>query len=762
MSYSRTMQARFHERAALRKTVALVYVAVMLVYLSWRLTIINPTSLTLSLVYLFAEILGFVLGLVMIFCSWRYCHREPKRAPPGLKVDIFVTTYQEPIDLVRWTLIAAKEVSYPHQTFVLDDGNRPEMKALAAQLGILYLARADNTDAKAGNLNHGLAHSAADFVMVLDADHIVMPHALDVTLGFFSDERVALVQTPQDFYNIDAFQYVNARRNGGLWHDQTFFYNIAEPCREVHNGSSCIGTGVVYRRAALDAIGGIPVDTVTEDMQTSLKLHKRGYQTIYINEPVAYGVAAADIREFYKTRHRWAHGNLHALRVEKILSCKGLTLGQRLSYLTLGLIYLEGWQQLLLYSVPVVSLLLGWAPFQITVTNVLVVLFFPILTTMLLQELGCGFSRAWVNEIFSVARFPLHLMSWAALFGRKKIPFRTSRKNVRGDTEWLLLTPQLSVLAISLGACTFGIVNIALDFQVGPLAEAFVMISAGEFSSVEWNAPLHEGYTLELVIVSGFWALFNTSKTFYLVRKARADSLKQTDEYSFNVRLPMQLRDRRQHFAARIAKVSRTSLTGILYEPHSVRVGQRISGRLFLPARPLDVDLRITQWSAVAREFQAELIWRDPTLAEVLMRALYSVDWHREFLHRNAYFTTPLEALGRMLTWRPPFPRRSPEWLPALCRDSATPQPFYSVVGPDEDGHADLIAFRALTPGELLETELYSPAGTVGRIIMIERPEALRSLTHAGLDGAQPHRYRGKILGAVASAGSQMTEAAAE
>src|SRR5262249_40374004 len=151
----------------------------------------------------------FILALTLIFCSWNYRHREPLPAPRDLRVDVFIPTYREPADLVRWTIIAAKNIAYPHETFVLDDGNRPEMKALARELGVRYLAREKNVHAKAGNLNHGLAHSPADFVMVFDADHIPLPHALDVTLGFFRDKRVAMVQTPQDFYNTDAFQYVN-------------------------------------------------------------------------------------------------------------------------------------------------------------------------------------------------------------------------------------------------------------------------------------------------------------------------------------------------------------------------------------------------------------------------------------------------------------------------------------------------------------------------------------------------------------------------
>jgi cellulose synthase (UDP-forming) len=760
MSNSRVMSERFRERAILRRAVAFIYVAVMLVYLTWRLTIFSPVSLGLSLVYYLAEVLGFVLGLVIIFCSWDYRHRTPRAAPPGASVDIFVPSYQESIEIVRWTLIAAKEISYPHQTFLLDDGNRAAMKALADELGVRYLARAENVNAKAGNLNHGLAHSTADFVMVFDADHVAMPHALDVMLGFFDDPEVAMVQSPQDYYNIDAFQYFSTKR-GGLWHDQTFFYNISEPCRDAFNGASCVGTGVVYRRSAIDAIGGIPTDTITEDMQTSLKLHKAGQHVVFLNEPVAYGIAAADLREFYTTRHRWAHGNLHALRIEKILTCPGLSLGQRLSYLTLGLIYLEGWQQLLLFCVPVVSLFAGLAPFQITVFNVFVVLFFPIVTTMLLQELGCGFSRAWVNEIFSAARFPLHIVSWLALFGRKKIAFRPSNKIMRGTFDWTLLLPQFAVLAASLGALVLGVINLSLNFKVGPLADAFLSISAGQFGRVDWNAPLDQGYTLELVTVSGFWALFNITKIGFLIRKAIVDQRRQAQDYLFSVRQPLRLATASGDVDGRAERISWTQVSGCIYGEPVLRMGQRVSCQLHLPSGSIDVEMVITSLTR-AGAFMGEWVWRDAAPRDCLVRALLSVDWHREFLHRDARFTTPFEAIGRVLTWRRPFPKASVEWEPVLYRGGANDEDQFAVGSLAPNGASELIAFQPLPMGSLIDARFYRRGGIERHVLTVGEQQASRSLGSQGLDGAVAWRYCAKIERSERLTASQVTAIAAE
>ncbi|HLL28752.1 MAG TPA: glycosyltransferase [Xanthobacteraceae bacterium] len=762
MSNSRVYFGRLSRDDRWRKSVALVYLVLTLVYLGWRTTIINVDALGLSVIYFIAELLGFLLGLTLIFCSWNYRHREVPPAPRGLKVDVFIPAYREPAELVRWTIIAAQKITYPHETFLLDDGNRADLKALAKELGVHYLARERNLNAKAGNLNHGLKHSQAEFVMVLDADHIATPRALDMTLGFFGDDRVAMVQTPQDYYNTDAFQFINAR-NGALWHDQSFFYNIAQASRDSFNGASCVGTGVVYRRSALDAIGGIPTETVTEDFHTSLRLHKAGFNVVYLNEPIAYGVAASDLREYYKTRHRWAHGNIHALRIEKIFTCSGLSLGQRLSYLTLGLIYLEGWQQLLLFFVPWISLLMGWAPFDITAFNVLAVLLFPILTTLLLQELGCGLSRYWVNEIFSVARFPTHILAALALFS-DKMRFRTSTKNIRGRMEWRPLFPQLFVCAVSLAALGVGVFHLAIDFRIGPLAHDFLNIFSGNFGEVNWNQRLDQGYTLELVAISGFWALFNAAKCLYLVHKAIRDSRRSTDDYRFHVRVPLEIETGNGLGTACVERISQSWASARWCDGDPPPVGERLKGWLHLPAGVIAVDcvvvarVRPKIWKRkvgplaieISRSGEAaegmrvdfELLWPNAQARRHLAESLYAVDWHREFMHRHAFFATPRQAIARFLRLRRPFAQNI-AWRPAIYRVPETGDLAYAVV--DTGGgnsFTRLIAFRVMHPGQTINLRVLGNGRVFARCLRIIGRDSLRSLATKGLDGAIVQSYK--------------------
>ena len=759
MSQSRVYYQRFHQDAAWRKAIAVIYIGVTLGYLAWRATVLNLDALSLSLVYYVAEIFGFILALTLIFCSWHYRHREPLPPPSGLKVDVFVPAYREAIEVIRRTLTAAQRISYPHQTFLLDDGNRAELKRLAREIGVRYLARAHNTHAKAGNLNYGLAHSRADFVMVLDADHIALPHALNSMLGFFGDASVAMVQTPQDYYNTDAFQYMNAR-NGGLWHDQSFFYNIAQACRDAHDGASCVGTGVVYRRSALDRIGGIPTLTVTEDFHTSLKLHKAGFKVVYLNEPVAYGIAAADIRDYYKTRHRWAHGNIHALRVERILTCPGLSVAQRLSYLTHGLIYLEGWQQALLFVVPWVSLLLGLPPFDITIFNVLVIIAFPLLATLLLQELGCGLSRYWVNELFAVARFPTHILASFALF-TNKMRFRTSAKNIRGKAEWLLLSPQIAIGLISLVALGVGVWRLIWHFKMGPLAEDIFDIAHGNLSAVNWSQRLDSGFTLELVVVAGFWAAFNAAKCFVVVQKAIRDARRSNEHYRFGVRLPMEIDTEAGLVLARVERLSESYISARWYgDAEMPEPGQRLRGRLHLPSGILALE-------CIIRKRECPAIWKfrlGPLAVEVapaqrqgrldcdlvlrrgdhhqrLADALYSVDWHREFLHRYAFFATPLSVLKRLLLRQRAEP--TPTWSPALCRDADTGHLACAIVGIEpQQKTAILIAFHPMPIGREVTLQILGESQVFAHAARVLVREDLRSLGGRGLDSVVPQKYR--------------------
>ncbi len=214
------------------------------------------------------------------------------------------------------TIAAAVAVRLPHQTWVLDDGNCPEVATPARDLGAYYLARTDRSHAKAGNVNHGLQHIDADIITVLDADHVAHEELFVRTLGHFDDPRVTFVQTPQDFYNLDSFEHTGSRWTTTeaeyRFCEQGLFYRRLQAGRNRWNAAFCCGTGALFRTAALSEVGGLATETVTEDIHTSIRLHRRGWRSAYHNEVLARGLAAADAKQYLEQRLRWGTGAIRS------------------------------------------------------------------------------------------------------------------------------------------------------------------------------------------------------------------------------------------------------------------------------------------------------------------------------------------------------------------------------------------------------------------------------------------------------------------
>ena len=741
------MYERFERRKAWRRFISGLYIVSFGIYLVWRSTIIAPDSLFLSVTLYVAEWMGFILGMVGLVTSWDYNHRDPLPCPEGLSVDVFVTTFKEPLHVIRRTLLAAKALEYPHKTWVLDDGKRAEVRGIAEELGLGYLRRPDNKNAKAGNLNYGFAHTRADFVMSIDADHIVLPHALNIMLGFFADENVALVQTPQDYYNTDAFQYMRSAGTKGLWHDQSSYYNVTEPCGDKINAATCIGTGVVYRRSAIEGIGGIPTDSITEDIHTSLKLQKKGHRIVYINEPVAYGIAEADLGEFYKVRRRWAHGNIHAVEVENIRFCKGLTPRQRLQYMALELVYIEGWQQLLLFSVPIIALFTGEQPFRLSLFNVFVMLAFPIYTALLTQEAGCGFSRYWASQVLAMARWPIHIVACAAFF-RIKMPFVSSSKNNGRRVRWQLMAPQLAVMILSLAATAYGIFRLHDNFQVGALYQFFRdWLALGRIPGVDFHAILPKGYTTDLVAVSGFWAMFAVVRGVSFIQKVLYAARNNHDFFRFQVPLPVILDSKEKGYGC-ISAISEdwVSFTDYREGPHVVPSGI-VSMNIAMPAGPLRAKVAVEK--VEGRQVEGRLIFESEKERDELADGLYSVDWHREFQHRNAYFLTPSDLVMKCLRLGAPLETELGPWRAALCQNRGEPsKPVYAIMANYRSypQAASFLTFQKLEVGDEVSGSLFCEGALKSFRCVVTGLEPLSSLVEKGLDGAMPARYRATVV----------------
>ena len=265
--------------------------------------------------------------------------------------------------MVLATLAGCRALTYPHTTWLLDDGRRPEMRELAELAGARYLTRPDNSHAKAGNINAALPRTEGELVLMLDADHVPMPDALDAMVGYFDEERVGLVQSPHDFFNHDSVQHYVVGR-----HEQSLFYRVVCPGKDRHGAAYWCGSAALIRREALLDIGGVATETIAEDFHTTIRLQRHGWETRYHDEVLVQGLAPHDLDGYLLQRDRWARGNLAVFTLpESPLRARELRPVQRLSYFASLAAYLAPPMRLLLLLTLGLVLWTGELPMKISV-----------------------------------------------------------------------------------------------------------------------------------------------------------------------------------------------------------------------------------------------------------------------------------------------------------------------------------------------------------------------------------------------------------
>lgn len=606
------------------KILVFAYIALAVTYLSWRPTTLNPEAPVFSSLLYCAELFGFLTTLLHLFMVWRLTIRTSPPPPPGLTVDVFIPTYNEDVDLVRRTLLAARNIDYPHGTWLLDDGNRPEMAALARDLGVHYLARDDNTHAKAGNLNNALRHSTADFVAVFDADHAPKRNFLDETLGFFRDPKLAFVQTPQDFFNLDSFQHRKGKTR--IWTEQSLFFRVIQRGKDAWNAAFFCGSCALVRRSALDEVGGFATSTVTEDLETSVALHKAGFRSVYVSTPLAFGVAPASADPFLKQRVRWGQGAMQVIRKEGFFLRGNLTIPQRLNYMASALTYFDGWQKAIFYLAPVWVLLTGTMPLVADIPTFLM-LFLPyfLLTFLVFEEVGRGYGRSTLIEQYNMARFAAFI--WATLgLLRRNLRFNvTTKGNVSSrQAEARMLSPQIMVAALNLAAIVGGV----LLWQY------------------RQHLPWH-GLVANLI-----WAAVNLCMAWLVVRFALLRTRFRRREYRFPVPLPARVR-----FAGGEAMmtVDDISLSGCrIYGrfPEAARVRDVVQGELLLPGTSLPFIGKVAAMipggngqESWVKSLGLEFEWNNRADHELLELFLFGSDLQWQLNHLDDRSLTPTELL---------------------------------------------------------------------------------------------------------------------
>ncbi len=329
---------------------------------------------------LVAELYAVMTLVLAFFQTLKIQDREPvdlSRFPQEqwFKVDIYIPTYNEDVEIVRKTVLGALAIDYPEdkkQVYVLDDGRaekyrarREELRQMCEELGAIMLTRDNNEHAKAGNINTAFRRTQGDLVLILDCDHIPSRQFLQHTVGFFFDSKVAFVQTPHWFYNPDPFER-NLLTGGRVPVGNELFYKVLQKGNDFWNAAFFCGSAAVIRKDYALQVGGIATETVTEDCHTAFRLHSLGYKSIYYDKIMVAGLAPEKFSSYVGQQVRWARGMAQILRIENpLLNRKlNLTLAQRLCYFSATSHFFYGFPRLMYAIAPTLFLLFGINPIQ--------------------------------------------------------------------------------------------------------------------------------------------------------------------------------------------------------------------------------------------------------------------------------------------------------------------------------------------------------------------------------------------------------------
>jgi cellulose synthase (UDP-forming) len=554
-----------NSRLLIVRILTLLVVALGISYLAWRWSsTIAWDAWWIAIPLVLAE--SYSLGESVLFgvTMWNARRRpDPPPAPPGKTVDVFIATYNEPLEIVLRTAVAARNISYPHSTWILDDGDRPEFAAAAREIDVGYIVRGPDWKgrprfAKAGNVNNALFQTSGEFVAVLDADQVPDRNFLDRVLGYFDDPEVAFVQTPQQFWNVP--------RSDPLGSQAELFYGPIQQGKDGWGAAFFCGSNAVLRREALMALGltmftrtaaervrselrrgrrqleamlavrgtsdtardGVhralaalahaeaqvrtghvlaevtyelrrrvreilsaadispdlvqtlvlvldradvartdhalaidPINTasITEDMATAMHLHALGWTSVYHHEVLVHGLAPEDVRTMLAQRKRWATGTMQVFFSDNPLFIKGLSLGQRLMYLSTMTSYLNGFAAVIYIVAPITFLMTGVFPIH-TDATAFFVYFMPffLLGQLLFVVAGNRAKGLWRGQQMSFALFPTWISSALAgaggAFLGKTLRFSVTHKTKQDSGSGLghVLVQLVAIAALMVAA----------------------------------------------------------------------------------------------------------------------------------------------------------------------------------------------------------------------------------------------------------------------------------------------------------------------
>jgi len=504
------------------------------VYMVWRLLF------TIPVFNIFSLVMGgmlFLAELVALIQSTTHRLMFLKDYEPVIKsihdldkiptVDILIATYNEPVSVLRNTIAAATSQKYPkdkYKVYVCDDGCREEVRVLAEEYGAVWAIREKHTHAKAGNLNNCLQHYASgELFAVLDADMIPKTTFLERMVGYFDDPNMALVQAPQVFYNPDPFQN-NLKLFETIPNEQDFFMREVLERRSMFNAVLNVGSNAIFRRSAIQAIGWIPVGTITEDMATSMLLQAKGFNTTFVNENLAMGLSPDFFSDYVTQRDRWCRGNIQVLKKWNPLKLPGLTFMQRLIYLDGVLYWFFGLQKIIYYIGPMLFLLTGIPIYYSDVFTMLLFFVPTYYASSLIFTLFGHKNRTYTwAHIYESALAPyLSISALSEMFFSNKIKFSVTPKGIKDQKTYFAL--KVAWPHIILGI--FSVISLAIGISK-------------MLTDVNYMMPVY--------LVNLFWLLYNMLGIFVAIFVCfEKQRFRTAERFVIKDRLTLKLEDGRK------------------------------------------------------------------------------------------------------------------------------------------------------------------------------------------------------------------------
>lgn len=451
----------------------LLSVAASTRYMYWRLTETTSFESWIDLAFgaglVAAELYAFIVLLLGYFQTAWPLQRKPEKMPDNMDewptVDIFIPTYNEPLSVVKPTVFAAKSIDWPRDKiniYVLDDGRREEFREFCEKAGVTHVTRNNNKHAKAGNINAALEHTSGEYVAIFDCDHIPTRSFLQVCLGWFlKDPKLAMLQTPHYFFSPDPFE-----KNLDTFHEVPnegeLFYGLVQDGNDLWDATFFCGSCAVIRRGPLLEVGGIAVETVTEDAHTALKLHRLKYSTAYLAIPQAAGLATESLSGHVGQRIRWARGMAQICRLDNPLFGPGLRLPQRLCYLNAMLHFFYGLPRLVFLTAPLAYLLAGAHVINASALTIAIYALPHLLhANMTNSRIQGRFRHSFWNEVYeSVLAWYIMRPTMVAFFNPAAGKFNVTPKGgviEEAYFDWIISRPYLVLLVANVIGFGIGI-----------------------------------------------------------------------------------------------------------------------------------------------------------------------------------------------------------------------------------------------------------------------------------------------------------------